>query len=183
MSWQKFWIVPGLTPHDSEVKRLPYADELVLLSATAEGLQHGRAPPEQYSEEWALTVNLHKTRVMGNTYGGELPEHSTSYTRKGFEISASVWLWRSWLRGPFMSLNHGLANQNYQFKHGWNCIMQSSVKLVVKFGDQYHSLKTGIKEKKNKSKLSVNRGTSDNGCRAELGLYFLNTETPQSLIL
>ncbi len=82
--------IPGLALHDSEVKCLLYADDLVLLSPTAEGLQHSLALLEQYCEEWALTVNLDKTRVMvfqkkarsqGNqfTYGGEVLEHSTSY--------------------------------------------------------------------------------------------------------
>ncbi len=56
--------IPGLALHDSEVKCLLYADDLVLLSPTAEGLQHSLALLEQYCEEWALTVNLDKTRVM-----------------------------------------------------------------------------------------------------------------------
>ncbi|KAL0202035.1 hypothetical protein M9458_000053, partial [Cirrhinus mrigala] len=46
--------IPGLALHDSEVKCLLYADDLVLLLALL----------EQYCEEWALTVNLDKTRVM-----------------------------------------------------------------------------------------------------------------------
>ncbi|XP_073675260.1 interferon-induced very large GTPase 1-like [Garra rufa] len=94
--------IPGLTLHDSEIKCLLYADDLVLLSPTAEGLQRSLALLEQYCEEWALTVNLDKTRVMvfqkkarsqGNRYqfyyGGEVLEHSTSYTYLGIEISAS----------------------------------------------------------------------------------------------
>ncbi len=92
----------GLALHDSEVKCLLYADDLVLLSPTAESLQHSLALLEQYCEEWALTVNLDKTRVMmfqkkvrsqGSryqfSYGEEVLEHSTIYTYLGIQISAS----------------------------------------------------------------------------------------------
>lgn len=44
--------IPGLALHHSEVKCLLYADDLVLLSPTAEGLQHSLALLEQYCEEW-----------------------------------------------------------------------------------------------------------------------------------
>ncbi len=69
---------------------------------SAEGLQHSLALLEQYWEEWALTLNLDKTRVMvfqkkarsqGSryqfSYGGEVLEHSTSYSYLGIQISAS----------------------------------------------------------------------------------------------
>ncbi len=94
--------IPGITLHDSEVKCLLYVDDLVLMSPTAEGLQHSLALLEQYCEEWALTVNLDKTRVMvfqkkarsqGSryqfSYGGEVLEHSTCYSYLGIQISAS----------------------------------------------------------------------------------------------
>ncbi len=68
---------------------------------SAEGLQHSLALLEQYCEEWALMVNLDKTRVMvfqkarsqGSryqfSYRGEVLEHSTSYSYLGIQISAS----------------------------------------------------------------------------------------------
>lgn len=57
--------VPSLALLDSEVKRLLYANDLLLLlSPTTEGLQHGLTLLEQYCEEWPLTVNLEKTTVM-----------------------------------------------------------------------------------------------------------------------
>ncbi len=93
--------IPGLALHDSEVKCLLYADDLVLLSPTSEGLQHSLALQEQYCEEWALMLNLDKTRVtvfqkkarsQGNryqlSYEGEVLEHSTSYSYLGIQISA-----------------------------------------------------------------------------------------------
>lgn len=54
----------GLTLHDTEIKCLLYADDLVLLSPTKEGLQDGLDLLEDYCQSWALTVNLQKTRVM-----------------------------------------------------------------------------------------------------------------------
>ncbi len=101
--------------HDSEVKCLLYADDLVLLSPTAQGLQHSLALLEQYCEEWALTVNLDKTRVMvfqkkarsqGNryqfSYYGEVLEHSTSYSASGgFSLAVKALNERA-RRGHFM---------------------------------------------------------------------------------
>ncbi len=54
----------GLTLHDTEIKCLLYADDLVLLSPTKEGLQDSLNLLEDYCQTWALTVNPQKTKVM-----------------------------------------------------------------------------------------------------------------------
>ncbi len=81
--------------HDSEVKCLLHADDLLLLSPTAEGLRQSPALLEQYCKEWALTGNQDKTRVVvfqkkenKYTYGGEVLEHRTRHLQS-IEISAS----------------------------------------------------------------------------------------------
>ncbi len=56
--------IQGLTLHDTEIKCLLYADDLVLLSLTEEGLQDSLNLLEDFCQSWALTVNLQKTRVM-----------------------------------------------------------------------------------------------------------------------
>lgn len=56
---------PGLTLHDSEIKFLLYADDLVLLSPTKQGLQQNLDLLEQYSQTWALAVNMKKTKKKG----------------------------------------------------------------------------------------------------------------------
>ncbi len=56
--------IQGLTLHDTEIKCLLYADDLVLLSPTEEGLQDSLNLLEDFCQSWALTVNLQKTRVM-----------------------------------------------------------------------------------------------------------------------
>ncbi len=99
-----------------------------LMSPTAEGLQHSLALLEQYCEEWALTVNLDKTRVMVFQKKASLREADTSsvtekswstapatltWASRSLHRGASVWLWRPCMRRPgghFMPSNHGLAN-------------------------------------------------------------------------
>ena len=55
---------PGLTLLESEVKRLLFADDLVLLSSTKEGLQQHLDLLHRFCQTWALTVNLSKTKIM-----------------------------------------------------------------------------------------------------------------------
>ena len=54
----------GLLLHDTEVKFLLYADDLVLLSSTEKGLQQNLALVEDFCQNWTLTVNLKKTKIM-----------------------------------------------------------------------------------------------------------------------
>ena len=56
---------PGLTLHDKEIKFLLYADGLVLLSPTQQGLQQNLDQLEQYCHIWALAVNVKKTQISG----------------------------------------------------------------------------------------------------------------------
>ena len=55
---------PGLTLLESEVKRLLFADDLVLLSPTKQGLQQHLDLLHRFCQTWALTVNLSKTKIM-----------------------------------------------------------------------------------------------------------------------
>ncbi|XDV43935.1 hypothetical protein PO909_012319 [Leuciscus waleckii] len=93
---------PGLTLHDSSIKLLLYADDLVLLSPTEEGLQQNLDTLHQFCQTWALTVNPTKTKVItfqkrprcqgkGHkfTLGMTKLDHVTSYTYLGLKISAN----------------------------------------------------------------------------------------------
>ncbi|KAI2656568.1 hypothetical protein H4Q32_029770 [Labeo rohita] len=55
---------PGLTLQDKNIKFLLYADDLVLLSSTPQGLQQHLDLLENYCQNWALAVNLKKTNIM-----------------------------------------------------------------------------------------------------------------------
>ena len=43
---------------------LLYADDIVIMSETEEGLKHGLCLLENYCDRWKLTVNATKTKVM-----------------------------------------------------------------------------------------------------------------------
>ena len=49
---------------------LLYADDIVILSETETGLQHGLDLLEQYCDKWKLTVNIKKTKIMVFRKGG-----------------------------------------------------------------------------------------------------------------
>ena len=48
---------PGLALQDTEVKCLLYADDLVLLSPSKEGLQHHMDKVANFCQTWALKIN------------------------------------------------------------------------------------------------------------------------------
>ena len=93
---------PGLTLNHTDVKFLLYADDLVLLSPTEKGLQQHLDLLEQYCQNWALTVNPHKSKVMifqkkaGSqesryvfNLGDTALDQTLSYDYLGLKISAS----------------------------------------------------------------------------------------------
>ncbi|KAK3510265.1 hypothetical protein QTP70_032584 [Hemibagrus guttatus] len=55
---ENHWTAPGLTLHHSEVKFLLYADDLVLLSPSVQGLQQNLDLLQQYCQTRALTFSL-----------------------------------------------------------------------------------------------------------------------------
>ena len=85
---------------DKYIHCLMYADDLVLLSLSADGLQRKLNNLHTYCEEWALTINTKKTQVMCLTnnpiqsierviYIGEVPlQWVSSYKYLGIEIHA-----------------------------------------------------------------------------------------------
>ena len=87
------------TLHDSETKLLLYADDLVLLSPTEQGLQQNLDLLEQYCQAWALAVNLNKTKIMifekrsryKNNFriGPHSIEHTNNYRYLGLKINSN----------------------------------------------------------------------------------------------
>lgn len=180
--------VPGLALHDSEVKCLLYADDLVLLSPTA-GLQKSLSLQEQYCEQWALTVNLDKTRVMvfqkkdrsqGNKhqfiYRGEVLQHTASYTYLGIDLSASgsfslaVKALSEKARRAFYAIKARFGKLNLPIKT-WLKLYHAIIKPILLYGSEIwgptlnfqtwdKSLIERIQFAKNIPR--VNRGTSNN---------------------
>ena len=91
---------PGIQLADTEVKCLLFADDLVLLSPTKEGLQQHLDLLHKFSQTWALTVNLAKTKIMifqkrQNHQNQQFflnttaLEHTKNYTYLGLNISST----------------------------------------------------------------------------------------------
>ena len=91
---------PGITLVDTEIKCLLFADDLVLLSPTKEGLQQHLDLLHSLSQTWALTVNLSKTKIMIfekrpslNKYTFHLDtvtvEQTKNYTYLGINMNAT----------------------------------------------------------------------------------------------
>ena len=191
---------PGLTLHDTEVKFLLYADDLVLLSPTEQGLQQSLSLIEQYCQRWALTVNLEKTRVMvfqrkarsqGNGYhftlGDSVLEHSTSYTYLGLAISAA---------GNFnlaiKDLKEKAHRAFYAIKHKlpiriWLKMYNSIITPILLYGSEVWGPISNPEFKNwdnnpaeqfqlefSKNILQIHRNAPNNACRAELGLFPLH---------
>ena len=53
-----------VTLHDLKINCLLFADDIVLVSETKEGLENCLKTLQQYCEKWLLTVNTKKTKVM-----------------------------------------------------------------------------------------------------------------------
>ena len=51
---------------------LLYADDIVILSETAEGLQKGLHILKDYCDKWKLIINTSKTKIMVFRKGGTL---------------------------------------------------------------------------------------------------------------
>ncbi len=58
---------PGFTLHDSNIKFLLFADDLVLLSPTEEGLQQNLDILHKFCQTWALTINTNRTNISEKT--------------------------------------------------------------------------------------------------------------------
>ena len=93
---------PGLSLNNTEIKCLLYADDLVLLSNSKEGLQQLLDHLQQFCQTWALTVNLKKTKIMifqkrsrcqGNrlqfVLGSTTINNTYTYTYLGLKLSST----------------------------------------------------------------------------------------------
>ncbi|KAI4889447.1 hypothetical protein NFI96_002246 [Prochilodus magdalenae] len=146
---------PGLTLHDSEIKFLLYADDLVLLSPTERGLQQSLDLLEQYCQTWALAVNLKKTKTIifqkrsrsqGNTANFTLGTHKLDTCKEfsylGLKISSTgnfnpaVNELREKARRAFYAIKRQIHIQiPVQI---WLKIFQSVIEPILLYGPQNH---------------------------------------------
>ncbi len=88
--------IPGIALHDSEVKCLLYADDLVLMSPKAEGLQHSLTLLEQYCESWCSRRRpglreADTSSVTEEKFWSTAPTTLT-WASRSLHRGASVWL-------------------------------------------------------------------------------------------
>ena len=203
---------PGLTLYDSEIKFLLFADDLVLLSPTPEGLQQSLDIVQQFCKTWALTINMKKTKILifqkrtrrqGNKYNFMLNktkiEHVTNYTYLGLKFSAN---------GTFNLAMNELKNKarrafyairkSIQIKipiRTWLRIFQSVIEPIALYGSEVWGHLTNLNfEKWDKNPietlhaefcrniLRMQRKIPNTACRAELGQYPLSLKIEKRTI-
>ena len=192
---------PGLTLHDSNIKLLLFADDLVLLSPTEEGLQQNLDVLHTFCQTWALTINPNKTKVLtfqkrprvqgkrhNFTLGITKIEHATNYTYLGLKMSAT-----GKLNLAVNELKEKARRAFYAIKKSiqieipiriWLKIFQSVIEPIALYGSEVwgpllnHEFEKWDKNPIEalhaefcKSLLRVQRNTTNNACRAELGQY------------
>ena len=98
---------------NSLVSHLLYADDLLLLSTTAEGLQRNISKADEFCKQWGLSINIDKTKTMVFSKSGRICvdhfqfmvgetnlECVSSYKYLGVEISAN---------GKFLTAENNLS--------------------------------------------------------------------------
>ena len=77
----------GIEMYMFKLFMLLYADDIILFSETADGLQRGFDILADYCNIWKLKVNVNKTKVMVFRKGGMLPKNlHFYYNNEGIEI-------------------------------------------------------------------------------------------------
>lgn len=191
----------GPTLNNIDAKFLLFADDLVLLSPTANGLQMQLGLLQNFCQTWALAVNNNKTKIMifqkGSKYHGrqntftlgpQTIEHVTDYTYLGLRINYN---------GSFNKAVNELKDKArralYAIKRQvpfeipiqiWLKIFSSVIEPIALYGSEVWGPLTNQEFDKwekhpietlhvefCKTILKVHRHTTNNACRAELGRY------------
>lgn len=190
---------PGPTLTESEMKCLLFADDLVILSKTKEGLQQLLDEIDTFSQTWALKINFTKNKIMifqnrsrENKYifraGNQVLQHTHEYTYLGLKLSSTgnFNLAVNELKAKAMRIFYMIKNT---IRHEipvqtWLKILKAIIEPVALYGSEiWGPLKTQDFSKWEKEEietlhtqickniLKVNRATPNNSCRAELGQY------------
>ena len=192
---------PGLILNNAEIKCLLYADDLVLLSNSKEGLQQLIDLLQEFCQTWALKVNMKKTKIMvfqkrshgeGNEpqfmLGQTTIEHTKTYTYLGLKIShtgnfnAAVNELREKARRAFYAIRKS-TKINIPIPI-WLKIFKTVIQPIALYGSEIWGQMTNQdysnwdKHKMEifhtefcKYLLKVQRKTPNNACRAELGQF------------
>ena len=72
--------------HDSKISHLLYADDLVLLSTSENGLQSNIDTVNTFCKSWGLAINISKSKIMVFSKSGRVPKDKFRYNLGGDEI-------------------------------------------------------------------------------------------------
>jgi hypothetical protein len=84
---------PGLNLQSTEVKFLLFADDLVLLSPSKQGLQQHLDLLAKFCQNWALTVNQMKTKIMILQQKPRCQENKFTFTQGSTVQEHTMMVW------------------------------------------------------------------------------------------
>ena len=85
---------------------LMYADDLVILSESATGLQANLGKLQSFCDDWCLTININKTKVMvfnkaGRLVKGKFEIHNTELRILNVFLNIDTWVYTFRHQDPF----------------------------------------------------------------------------------
>ena len=111
---------------------LMYADDLVLLSSTSQGLQQKLNCLSQYCNEWCLKVNLNKTNILIFNKSGKLTNEKFTYKNDVVQNASQY---------KYLGLNFTLSGS---LKYSDNDLVNKARKAYFKLNKDFLSLNPNI---------------------------------------
>ena len=192
---------PITLPNGTELNCLIYADDIVILSRSPDGLQHKLDNLKSYCNNWGMNLNIKKTKCLtfqkknkvekrqSFAYGEHKIENVASYTYLGMTISANGSFHMSTenlcskAKRAIFAINNRFPLKQLPVKIALK-LFDSAIAPILLYGSEVFSLFTYMDYAKwdncnvekvhlnfCKHLLGVNRTTTNNLVRGELGRY------------
>ncbi len=195
---------PGLQLLHTEIKYLLYADDLIIISKTPEGLQNNLNILTKYCHDWNLEVNIPKTKIMifqkknRNlehkhifTLNNTTLQHALQYNYLGLVLTPTgnfnLAIKNITCKSPQGTARHTNMIIKNRHPHPWTKVFDSVILPIALYGSEIWGPTSNYSNKywhKHplealhvefcRSILHVHRNTPNNACRAELGCLPLN---------
>lgn len=197
---------PGIKLQDTIIKCLLFADDLVILSPTREGLQTNLDQLNSYCKKWALSINTEKTKVMtfqkysaatketDFRIGQTIIEQVANYNYLGLSISKTGKFDQApkQLAEKAQRAYYAIKKKLYKFDPPikiWLKLFDTVIKPIALYGSEIWGAQLSIDHRQwdkgptelfhiqfCKDILGVHRTSSNMACRAELGRFPLSIE-------
>lgn len=116
-----------------DVHCLMYADDIILLSKSAKGLQEKLDILNTYCKDWCLTVNTSKTKILIFNKAGRLIKHSFRYGNENIECVSNCKYLGIWF------------SSSGSYSYAQNELYKKSLKAFFKLKKDLLSLKPNIR--------------------------------------